>query len=72
MKDLSYTIGGHIEPLYDIEPTLHQATLPVNRRVEELTWDEIDRTVSELYYSIREETTAKFDPPVLRYGVPRT
>jgi hypothetical protein len=61
MKDLSSTIGQHIEPLYCIEPTLHRATLSVSRRVEELTWDEIDRTVSELYYDIREVTTEQLE-----------
>jgi hypothetical protein len=61
MKDLSSTIGQHIVPMYGIEHTLHQATLPVSRQVEASTWDEIDRTVSELYYDIREVTTEQLE-----------
>lgn len=62
MKDLSSTIGQHIEPLYCIEHTLHQATLPVSLQVEASTWDEIDRTVSDAYYDIRETTTEELEP----------
>ena len=72
MKDLSYAISVRIETMYCIEHTLHQATLQVSRRVELLTWDAIDLTVFDSYYDIREETTAKFDLLVLRYGVPET
>lgn len=50
-----------IEPAYGIEPTLHRATLPVSRRVEEQTWDAIDRTVSEPYYDIQDVTTEQVE-----------
>jgi len=61
MKDLSSTIGRLVEPLYCIEPTLHRATLSVSRRVEEQTWDAIDRTVSDPYYDIREITIEQLE-----------
>ena len=54
MKDLSPTIGQHIEPIYHMWYSQHRATLPISRRIEDLTWDEIDRTVSDPYYDIRE------------------
>lgn len=62
MKDLSPAIGRLVEPLYCINHTLHRATLSVSIRVEELTWDEIENTVSELYYDIRETTTEELEP----------
>lgn len=65
MKDLSAAIGQHIVALYGIEPTLHRATLPTSRRVEDLTWDEIDRTVSNSYYSIREAATEQVEQQAL-------
>jgi hypothetical protein len=61
MKDLSSTIGRLVEPLYGIEPTRYYATPPISRRIEELTWDEIDNTVSELYYDIRETTSEQLE-----------
>jgi len=61
MKDLSSTIGGHIEPIYHMWYSLHRATLPISRRVEEQTWDTIDRTVSDPYYDIRETTTEQVE-----------
>lgn len=61
MKNLSSAIGRLVEPLYCIEPTLHRATLSVSIRVEEQTWDAIDRTVSDPYYDIREATTERLE-----------
>ena len=61
MKNRSTAIGRLVEPMYCIEPTLHRATLSVSRRVEEQTWDEIDRTVSDPYYDIREITTEQLE-----------
>jgi len=61
MKDLSSTISRLVEPLYGMEPTRYYATQPISRRVEELTWDAIDNTVSELYYDIQETTTEQLE-----------
>ena len=61
MKDLSPTIGGHIEPIYHMWYSQHQATLLIDRRIEALTWDSIDGIVSELYYSIREVTIEQLE-----------
>ena len=65
MKDPSSTIGGHIVPLYGIEPTLHRATLPISQWIEALTWDAIDRTVSDPYYDIREVATEQVEQQAL-------
>ena len=65
MKDPSSTIGQHIVPLYGIEPTLYRATLPVSRRIEALTWDAIDRTVSDSYYGIREAAIEQVEQQAL-------
>jgi len=61
MKDLSSTIGGHIEPIYHMWYSQHLATLPVGRQVEALTWDLIDLSISELYYDIREVATEQLE-----------
>ena len=67
MKDRSSAIGLHIEPLYGIEPFRYHAALPISRQVEALTWDAIDRTVSEPYYDIRDAITEHAEQQAL-YG----
>lgn len=65
MKDLSSTIGGHIEPTYHMWYSQHRATLLIDRRIEALTWDEIDRTASNSYYDIREAATEQVEQQAL-------
>jgi len=61
MKCLSATISRLVVPLYGIDPTLHLVTFCLSRRVETQTWNEIDRLVSDLYYSIQEVATEQVE-----------
>jgi len=61
MKDLSFTIGRPVEPMYGLEPIRYYVALPIARLIEEQVWNRIDHFITEPYYDIREITIERLE-----------